>query len=458
VIARLLKSRFARDAALLQASGLYVAACGLLSSLLLSYVIGPVPQGEYFLAIAGFGLCYLLLGTGVQQATVSQVAIARGREQWDKVAAWLAFALKAQVAIGLVLVALGPVVVVPLVEYVTHEHEIAVLAWWMCLTPVLEAPKTMAVCALQGARRMRALALMEAGIESLRVVCLFVAVTIERSAAAAVVGTLVASALAGAVAVLAHRREARSDGAYLPSVGAALACVRTVPLRVGLPLGMRLGVLRSTDALGLTVLPSLILKHVGELRGLSDASAWVAYFRVAQRIMQIPVVLLTGISRTALPSLSQFAGAGDPERFKRLFLKASLFGGALVSLGLVVGYPVMLFVVRLYDPEYREPVGELAGILLIGLALAGFAGAMDSFYVATNRLRVAIVISLVGLVTTMPIVAWLVYRDPHHGVAWGLVVAYGWVIVHYTYVGIYFARGRHRVDMQRPPDAGAAPA
>jgi len=450
VIKRLTQSRFARDAGLLQLSGLFVAGSALLSSVLLAHLIRAGPQGDYFLALLGFGLCYMLLGTGMQPAVVSQVAAARAREQWEKVSAWLAFAFKAQVAIGVLMLLLGPIVVVPLVEFVTHDHAIGVLSWWLCLTPILEAPKTMATCALQGGRRMRALARMEAIVEAVRLVCVVGAVLLEPTTQAAVVGTLVASALAGVIALLALRREARQAGAYLPSVRAALACVRDVPLRHGLPLGMRMGIMRSTDALAFNVLPGLILKHVGELRGLADSSEWVAYFRVAQRIMQIPVVLLQGISRTALPSLSHAVGAGDPEHFKRLFVKVSGLGGVLVAGGLLLAYPVVLLVVKLYEPSYHEPVGRLAGILAIGLALVGFAGALDSFYIATNRLRVAIVIALVGIVVTMPILVWCVYRDPHYGVAWGLVVTQSWMLLHYVYVARYFKTGRHRHDLRAP--------
>jgi O-antigen/teichoic acid export membrane protein len=458
VIKRLMQSRFARDAGLLQLSGLFVAASALLSSVLLAEIILAGPQGDYFLAIMGYGLCYMLLGTGVQQAVVSQVAAARAREQWEKVAAWLAFAFKAQVAIGVLLFALGPIGVVPLVEFVTHDHAIAELAWWLCLSPIFEAPKTMATCALQGGRRMRALALMESGIEAVRLVCVVGAVLIEPTTRAAVIGTLVASALSGVIALIAHRREARRPGAYLPSVGAALARVRDVPLRSGLPLGMRMGILRSTDALAVNVLPGLILKHVGELRGLSDSSEWVAYFRVAQRIMQIPVVLLQGISRTALPGLSHAVGGRDPQRFKSLFFKVSALGGVLVAGGLALAYPVVLLVVKVYKPDYHDPVAGLAAILAIGLALTGFAGALDSFYVATSRLRVAIVISIVGIFVTMPVLAWLVHHDPRYGVAWGLVAVQSWVLVHYAYIAFYFRSGRHHADLRAPAVATAEEA
>jgi O-antigen/teichoic acid export membrane protein len=453
VIKRLTQSRFARDAGLLQVSGIFVAVAALFSTVLLSYVLGPEIQGNYFLALAGFGLCYMLLGTGVQQAVVAQFALARGREQFDKAAGWLAFAFKAQVAIGLLLTVTGPIFVVPIVEFVTHEHDLAVLAWWLCVTPILEAPKTMAICALQGGRRMRALALLEMGQESLRVTSIVTAVLIEPSARAAVLGTLVASALSGVVALVAHRREARRPGAYLPSVGAVFAQVREVPLRHGLPLGMRIGLLRSADALSINVLPPLIIKHIGELRGFEQASDWVAYFRVAQRIMQIPVVLLQGISRTALPSLAGLVGQRDPKRFKSLFFKVSLLCGAIVAVGLAVSYPVMLIAVRVWRPDYHDPVSELAGILALALAISGFAGAFDSFYMVAQRLRAAIVIAFTGMIVTLPLAVWFTWLDPRHGIAWGMVAINGWALVHYAYIGSYFARRRHVIEMARSPEA-----
>jgi O-antigen/teichoic acid export membrane protein len=440
---RLRTNRFARDAGLLQLSGMLVAGGGLASTLALSHLIGSNEQGRYFLALAGYGLCYMLLSMGVVQATVAQVAAARARSQWNKVAAWLAFAFKVQALIGVVLLSIGYFTVVPLVEYATDDRQIALLAWWMCATPLIEAPKTLVTCALQGARRMRALATLDVLVECLRAITVIGAVLIGRSAQSAILGLLVASCLASVVALFVLRRDARVADSFLPTVRASLARVGDVPILHGLPLSFRMGTLRTIDAMGLNILPMLIFKHVAVQQNFVGANDWVAYFRIAQRIMQIPVILLQGLSRTALPSLSVLAGTKDPERFKSLFLRISGVGGLLVAGGLVVAYPVMLLVVQLFDPTYREPVAQLAGILILGLALQGFAGALDGFYMAANRLRVAIIIAFVGLLVAMPVVALCVHYNPTTGIAWGISFTLGWTTVHYMYVLYYFRRGTH---------------
>ncbi|QDU84885.1 Polysaccharide biosynthesis protein [Planctomycetes bacterium Pla163] len=446
-LARLFTNRFARDAGLLQLSGMVVASGGLASTLALSHLIGSNEQGRYFLALAGYGLCYMLLSVGVVQATVAQVAAARARRQWDKVAAWLAFAFKVQALIGVVLLAIGYFTVVPLVEFATDDREIALFAWWMCATPLLEAPRTSVTCALQGARRMRALATLDVIVEFLRITIVVTSVLVGRSAQSAILGLLAASCVSSVVAMFVLRRDARVADSELPTVRAVLARVGDVPILHGLPLSFRMGVLRTIDALALNILPMLIFKHVSVQQNFAGANDWVAYFRIAQRIMQIPVILLQGLSRTALPSLSVLAGSKTPARFKSLFLRISGVGGLLVAGGLVVAYPVMLLVVQLFDPTYHEPVARLAAILVLGLALQGFAGALDSFYITANRLRVAIVISFIGLLVAMPVVALFVHHNPTTGIAWGMSCTLGWTLVHYTYVLYYFKSGAHLRDL-----------
>lgn len=457
LLARLRSSRFARDAGLLQLSGAMVAGGALLSTVVLSHVIGSAEQGRYFIALAGYGLVYMLLSMGVVQATVGQIAAARAREQWEKVASWLAFAFKVQALVGLVLFGIGYFTVRPLVLGITGDVEVAGWAWWLCLTPLFEAPKTMVTCSLQGGRRMRALAVMDVGIEVQRVLCVIGAVLIEPSAQSAVLGALSGSFLSAWWSLWVLRREARQPGAYLPSVRGVFRRVGDVPIRQGVPLSFRLGLMRAIDAMGVNVLPPLILKGVGYYQGVPNANEWVAYTRVAQRIMQIPVILLQGLSRTALPSLTKFAGTGDPELFKSTFLKISALGGVFVAVGLAGSYPIMLLAVQLFDPSYHEPVAQLAGILALGLALTGFAGALDGFYLTINRLRHAILLAFAGLLVCMPAMAYIVSINPTTGVAWGLFATFSWAFAHYAYVIYYFARGHHRRDLYAPR-VSSAPA
>lgn len=456
IVTRLRQSRFARDAGLLQVSGVLVASGALLSTVVLSHVIGSEEQGRYFLALAGYGLVYMLLSMGVVQAAVGQVAAARARSQWEKVAAWLAFAFKIQVLVGVLLFGIGYFTVRPLVIQITGDAHIATWAWWLCLTPLLEAPKTMVTCALQGARRMRALATMEVIIEVQRVVCVVGAVLLAPTARSAVLGALTASALSIWVALFMLRKEARRSDSFIPSVRGVFGRVGDVPVMHGLPLSFRLGVMRAIDAMGVNVLPPLILKGVAHYQGFPGANDLVAYFRIAQRIMQIPVILLQGLTRTALPSLSQLAGARDPQRFRALFFKISGLGGLFVAVGLAVAYPVMLLAINyLFEESYREPVGHLAGILAIGLGLQGFAGALDGFYLAANRLRVAILLALAGVFVTLPALAYCVSVNPTTGIAWGMVAVLSWTLAHYAYVLLYFGRGTHLHDLGTPTSSTA---
>ena len=89
------KSRFVRDSVILQGSGGIVAACQLLTSVLLAHQLTSEGQGLYFLALKIYGLYFMLLNVGVASAAVSQIGGAVTRNQKAKVAAWQAFTVKA---------------------------------------------------------------------------------------------------------------------------------------------------------------------------------------------------------------------------------------------------------------------------------------------------------------------------------------------------------------------------
>jgi O-antigen/teichoic acid export membrane protein len=174
------------------------------------------------------------------------------------------------------------------------------------------------------------------------------------SAAGAVLGTLAASALSSVVAMEMYLLARREDPRGLPSFGQIVRLSRVVPLRAGMPLGVRLGLVRSIDALAREVLPTLLAKAFG-------TEEWVAYLRIAQRILGMPLLLMQGASRTTLPMLSELAGLKDLAKLRQIYWRASLVSGALVTSGLLIAMLLVPFALGVFFPaSYQDPSGACA--------------------------------------------------------------------------------------------------
>ena len=440
------RSRFAKDAVTLQAGVVLNSGSNLIASLLLAHLLGARMQGVYVVALSLYALLFFLINLGVQQGTVSQVAKAAGDERVDKVGDWLAFLFKAYVMIGSILALLGWFVLPHMIHWwedwgrgslAVPSSTLARWAWWLTFIPLIDTPRVVAVAAFQGTRRMVSLVQLETTTELVRAFLVIVGALVTNSAEGAVIGTVAAY---GVGSFLAFERylHARNDGGLaLPSLRQLLAALPHVSMARGMWLGIKIGVLRQADALSMTILPPLIIQTFG-------SSAWVAYFRVAQSIMVLPFRMMQGLSRTALPAFSQLAGAKDMVRFRLAFRRVTFAGGGLITSGILLCLPMVPILVHAFYPaDYAGPVWSLASILSIGFILASFMVALDSFYIVTQELKMGIVIMLVGMVVTLPITILLCWRFPETGIAWGMVVAMSWGLVHYLFVFVYFRDERH---------------
>ncbi|HKX45105.1 MAG TPA: oligosaccharide flippase family protein, partial [Planctomycetota bacterium] len=450
---RLLRSRFLKDSAILQASGGLTAVMQLASSAVLAKVIGEHLQGIYITALSLYGAVFMLLNTGVVQAAVTQIAAAAAREQIDKVASWLAFLVKIYALGGLFLLAVGGWFLPSLGTFFADDRHVGVLAWWLALTPLLELPRVVAYTTFQASRRMADLARLELGTELARLVLVTAGALTTRDAFGPILGTVASTAVGSLLGIALYRRAAAAQEHKLPGLRLILARVRDVPIRRGLHLGLRIGALRSLDAFAFTLLPPLFIQLAGRMAGNTQTDAYVTYFRVAQSIVKIPVIALQGVSRTALPALSKLAGLRDAEGFRRNFLKVTLWSGVITATGVVATLLPIPYVVPIFWREsYAAPVARLAAILALGYGVIGFTVALDSFYILANRLRVAIVFSTIFMLVSFPTQFLLIRWLPETGAAWGMVLNFSWFVVHLTYIHLYFRRGEHLRAF------GAAPA
>jgi len=451
-VIRFLRNRLLRDTATLQVGTLLNALSNLAGTIAIAYLLGAREQGRFYVAIALYSLLWFVLNQGVHTAAVAQVAAATSRGLVQKSAAWLAFVAKAYVVIGLVLAAAGWLLLPLAGRHLFHVDEEPIRwALWLTISPLVEMPRVVAGVGLQGTRRMLPFARVENAQELARLFLVVSGALLTGTAAGAIAGTLLSSAVGSVVAIELYRAERRRVPDLLPPLREIARQVRDVPLRVGLPLGIKMGLVRSIDAIATQVLPSLVLQRFG-------TSEWVAYLRIAQRLMAIPLLFMQGVSRAVLPALSELVGLRDMDRFRRTYVRATLISGAVGCTALLLCVLVLPAVLDLTFPRsYREPVWIAALILLPGCMVLSFSIANDTFYLATDTLRVGVLLCVAGLLVNGAVVTLLAAQVPTTGVAWGLSFTLATSVMHHVHAALWFRR-RARAGPGGPAPASDRPA
>ncbi len=428
---QLFQSRFFVDSATLQVAALFRSTVNLASTFALAHVLGATLQGEYYLAVATYSFLWFAVNLGLQAVTTSQVAAAAARGNEYKVAAWLAYLVKASMVLGLAVVALSWLLLPPLAKWAYGDSRLGVFAALLTTTPILELPRAVACAGLQGTRRMLALARVEVASECVRLLLVVAGALVIGSALGPILGSLAATCVSSVLAIDTYRRETRRRDSPLPGLRDVLAKVREVPLKHGLRLGLRMGLVRNVDAYGVQILPPILLGVFGD-------RAWVAYLRLAQSAVGAARTLMEGINRTALPYFSEIVGLREISRLSRAYWRVTLTSGLLISSGLLLSLPIAPHLIALWPRDYHDPVWICYLILLPGTMVVSFSVANDTFYLVTNTLKVAVQLSVLGLVVNTLVVAFLAWRFPTLGVAVGLSFTYCWSMVHVAYAFWWF--------------------
>ncbi len=451
---RFLKSKFVKDAATLQASAMMNQASQLVSSIAVAYLLGSHGQGLFLVAVSLQALLFNLVNVGIVLATTTQVAAASARDIRVKVAGWLAFLVKSHVLCSSVQVVVGWFALPWIADWMYRgeigadgAREVARWAWWLTLWPLLDTPRTVAQVALHGTRRMLRLGQLDNGTELVRMFLVTSGAAITGSPQGAVLGEIASRVLGAFLAAELYHSARTEPGAWLPSLRDVFRGVPDIPLRQGIPLGLRVGVIKNSHVLFVEILPDLVLPRVA---GFS----WVAYFNLAGKIVGLPLMLQQGVARTGLAALSQLRGLHDLEGFKRLYLRSTLITGAVIGGGTLLLLPLISPVVgAVWPADFQDPVFHYAWILALGLVPLSFAVALDPFYILTNNLRACLLINAIGAAITIPTNGLLIWLLPETGVAWGLTLYRAWLLFHFAFVAWYFRSKAAQGEWRAPEPA-----
>jgi O-antigen/teichoic acid export membrane protein len=285
-----LRHPFVRDTLTLQAGQVALAALQAARALLILRWLGAAGFAPLALAQALVAVVTLADATTLGRAAL--VTLARAlRDPPDAGAVGAAGPLGGCLALhlGLNAVLVGAFwVVAPWIgASVYASAEVGVLARWLSLPLLIEAPFLLLSLVLQATGRIRVLVLVEAGRALALLATTIAALAMTPSARAVAVAQLATAAAAAIGAVIGYRRLARRDP-RLPDWSAIAAAVRR---------GHGRALLRSSSLIAAD-------KHAGTiaaqapvlLLGLVDTAA-VAPLAAAVRVMALPAPLLTGLAR-----------------------------------------------------------------------------------------------------------------------------------------------------------------
>ena len=138
-------------------------------------------------------------------------------------------------------------------------------------------------------------------------------------------------------------------------------------------------------------------------------------------------------------------------------IRDRLITGGLITGGILLGVPLVEpFVRAVFPNDYAEPAARFYFILAFGYIPLAFGVALESFYIAVNKVRVWLWLTVVGAVITIPTNVWLILKIPYEGTAWGLSLYQSWVIVHLCYVVYFFMTSDRQVVWQGDGKGSAA--
>lgn len=450
-VRRVLSSRFFRQSSTLQGAAVISAAGGFIGLLALTRILGPAELAVFIMASTCYSLLWSLLNLAPASVATSRIAASLRAGETDRMVGWVGILLRLSILLSGVALLVGAFALPAACERFIQLNgaRIGFLSALMMMVPILDVPRIVCCSAMQAERKMNALARVDAGQELCRLVLVLSGALAFGTAIGPVIGTIISSVAGSLLALDAYRRERRAEDSVLPALGTAFR-TRTVPANLAVREGAKVGVVRNVDQLGTSIFPTLFLGGVGN-------QEWVTYLRVAQRMITMTRLFMQGINRTALPALAQLAGVKDLVGLRRLYWRASFYSGGVVTLGLLVTLPFLPFLLRAtLPPEYWDPVWLLALILAPGLAVVSFSVANDIFYLVTGQMRVAIILSVVGLVVNTALLTVLVHGYPRVGAAIGLTVTCCFSLAHVSYAWLWFRRNDH-LFLQKEPE-GQLPA
>jgi O-antigen/teichoic acid export membrane protein len=446
-LAAALRTRFVRDAFVLQVALAFQAGTYLLTSVLIKRYLGLEDMGRWVSAREMFTLAYFLFSSGIVNATLSRYSEAVGRQDRRQAVDVLAGMLKIGALSSMLVLALGLSLGPWAGERWYGDRAVGEYTALLCISGLFEVVRGIAVAALQGTRQMRAFAWFEITTTALRVVIVWAALAAGLGLPGVVGAFLVHMLLAGVVALVFYERARRGLPKLAPPpLKDVFAAVRHATLRHVFGIGYLIALNKSMNTLvprfGMLLIPALAVAAGSQTEGFEDNAAYSIGWVLAWGLG----LAMGGVAQTLLPALGLKLGATDVpfDQMGGYLRRISLASGTFMAVATILFTPVAWLIIRFIYGEDATRAFPFFLRLAAGNLLIGFTVVVESFYIYSGKLRQAVVwnLLLAAIALAGTVLAGRFFGSMGVAAAAGLVPGLG--LVHLVYMGFYFRRARSR--------------
>lgn len=389
------RSKFVQDTLVLQVSKIALTLLGLVSTVLVTRLLGAELYGIYALSDSFYNVWRTLDLTGVSTSTSTRLGIAIGagdeREVENLMAFYVQISMMTTVGLALLLALFGS----PVAAWVQGNASIGVMAALLALTGPGDAFYSLVIIALQSRRSFRALALLQNANQFVLTASMITAVLINPTPMSLIFARLFYSYSTMILALIAYARMRRQGEVTLPPMRSVIARAPHLSPRPY----WRFGVANALDK----NVSNLYVEIPRQITGIIGGDRAVAYFSLAVRGLAQASLLTSAIFDNMQAVVPQMVGRGDFARLWRNFVRVL----GVLALGGVIFYGLLAlftpFVIApLFGDEWTPVIPVLLPLTIYG-AITMVGGIFGPLYRAFGMMRAALSVKLVALALALPL-------------------------------------------------------
>ncbi len=397
---RFSQRKFVRDTLILQMGKISVTLLSLISTILVTRLLGPQQYGLYALADNLFVLFTIIDISGSAASTNTRMAQAIGAGNEEESANVLAYGLQSSVfmrsCILLLILLIGPA----FAAATQGDSSIGMMAIVIALGGPMDAIYSQLLLALQARRSMMAASALQT-INQAVLTCLMISAVLIAPQAESLVAARLLYSLITLIIILIVYIRLRSKGAFeLPRIGVLVGRVFTQSPRPY----WRFGLANAIDKNISNISAPLIMQIVGAFGGSMAAGYLGLAIRGVQQVTVLGVAVLENLN-AAIP---QAIGRGDYRNLRHNFARVqgvtvvynvALFGAMALTAPLLM--PI------LFGAAWRPAIPAVVMLAVYGV-ITGIGGNFAPLYRAFGQMKLAIGAKIAALAIALPAAALLI--------------------------------------------------
>ncbi len=402
---RLFGRKFVQDTLVLQIGKIAVTVLSLLGSVVVYRRMGPELFGVFTLAQSFLTIWGSIDLTGVGTSTNIVLAIAIGARDPQGILDALAFYVKVNLAINVLILLVIALLGAPSAVLLYHQSEpqIVTLALGLAVGAIADGLYALIVIALQSRRSMRVLTGMQIANQVVLSLCLIAAALISPTPESLVIGRLIYSYATLILALIIYARVRDQGDVPYPPLHDLFARAWSVSPR----LYWRFGLANAIDKNAAALFTEIPMQLVGIFAGAGA----VGYLELAMNGITQAGFLTSGIFQNLEAIVPQAVGRKDYAGLWRNFLRVLI----VMALGSLVLFGLLALVAPFVIPpilgaRWVPAIPALAVLTIYG-AVTSVGGLFGPLYRTLNLMRPIITMKVIVLILIVPI-SLLLFAPP----------------------------------------------